>query len=83
MLIHIKPGETVLKAIKRLGNSSGGSTSVSLSASQRWSKKKQTSSTETVNSEKAKADKLALETLTGKIYFKSIKIRKSVSFVFI
>lgn len=65
MLVHIKPGETVLKAIKRLGNSSGGSATTSLSASQRWSKKKQSSETTQVDSEKVKSDKLALETLTG------------------
>ena len=81
MLVHIKPGETVLKAIKRLGNSSGGSTSVSLSASQRWSKKKQTNSTDSIDSEKAKADKISLETLTGMKLINKKKI-KNIHFSF-
>ena len=41
MVLYMKPGESVLKAIKRLGNSSKGSQSVgTMSASQRWLKKK-------------------------------------------
>ena len=72
ILTHLKPGETVLRAIKRLGNSSsGGSSSAStsgLSASQKWLKKKQqtnATSQSAVDPEKVKADKQALETLTG------------------
>lgn len=73
ILTHLKPGETVLKAIKRLGNSSaGGSSSAAstsgLSASQRWLKKKQptnAAASQSVDSEKVKADKQSLETLTG------------------
>jgi CD2 antigen cytoplasmic tail-binding protein 2 len=67
---YLKPGETVLKAIKRLGSSSSNvsSSSSNLSASQRWLKKKQpqqTASSATIDSEKLKTDKQALETLTG------------------
>ena len=71
---YLKPGETVLRAIKRLGNSSksapGASGSASsLSASQRWLKKKtppaQDSGKQTPDSAGAAADKLALEKLTG------------------
>ena len=69
MLVYLKPGETVLKAIKRLGNTSKSVHSTTgLSASQRWLKKKnqpqQTNETQ-ADSEQAKADKLALERLTG------------------
>ena len=71
---YLKPGETVLKAIKRLGSSSSkvssssSSSTSNLSASQRWLKKKQpqqTASSATIDSEKLKTDKQALETLTG------------------
>lgn len=72
---YLKPGETVLKAIKRLGSSSSNVSSSSstsnLSASQRWLKKKQpqqqtaSSTAATIDSEKLKNDKQALETLTG------------------
>ncbi len=68
MISYMKPGENVLKAIKRLGNSSKGSQSVgTMSASQRWLKKKNQadqakSSKET---EASLADKAALDKLTG------------------
>jgi len=71
ILDFLKPGETVLKAIKRLGSSASAAASSStsnLSASQRWSKKKQPQQTTTLSatdSEKLKADKQAIETLTG------------------
>ena len=61
MLELMKPGETVLKAIKRLGKTSGGQ-AVAQSASQRWSKKKNTSQQSASINE---ADKKALETLTS------------------
>ncbi|CAF0831830.1 unnamed protein product [Brachionus calyciflorus] len=63
MLLFLKPGETILKAIKRLGNSTKSSGGSSQSASQRWLKKK-TESQQPL-SEKAKIDKEALEKLTG------------------
>lgn len=76
MLEHMKPGENILKAIKRLGNSSksdgvsSGTASANLSASQRWLKKKTppvsvSNNNKDVDPEKAKADKEALEKLTG------------------
>lgn len=70
ILTHLERGETVLRAIKRLGNSSGGNSSASTSsqsASQKWLKKKQQTNTtnQTVDPEKVKANKKALETLTG------------------
>lgn len=72
---YLRPGESVLRAIKRLGNSSksapatsGGSTS-SLSASQRWLKKKTptagAAASQASDSASAAADKVALEKLTG------------------
>ena len=72
IIFYLKPGENILKAIKRLGNSSkseGGSTA-SLSASQRWLKKKNqpeaTSKKDSkITPESIKADKEALEKLTG------------------
>jgi hypothetical protein len=67
ILKYLKPSETVLKAIKRLGKT-GGATST-LSASQRWSKKKNTETASTsstsTSATAAAADKEALETLTG------------------
>lgn len=67
----MKPGETILKTIKRLGTSSkstggSGTAGSTLSASQRWLKKKNvTESNESQsNPEKAKADKESLEKLT-------------------
>lgn len=73
ILGHLKPGETVLKAIKRLGNSSKSSidniSKTGLSASQRWIKKKAPISTQgnlkPVDPEQAKLDKESLELLTG------------------
>lgn len=70
ILEGLKPGETILKAIKRLGNSSKGaassSSSSTLSASQRWLKKKQPqAATSQEESATAKADKETLEKLTG------------------
>lgn len=68
----IRPGETVLKAIKRLGNSSksvASSNKLSMSASQRWLKKKpsggQSSETSVASEAAAKRDKELLEKLTG------------------
>jgi hypothetical protein len=66
----LKPQESLLKAIKRLGKSSGGSgaASGSLSASQRWLKKKNQSADnkmETESASNAQADREALEKLTG------------------
>jgi CD2 antigen cytoplasmic tail-binding protein 2 len=74
IIVYLKPGENILKAIKRLGNSSKaeGSTTggATLSASQRWLKKKnQTEATakkdSNITPESIKADKEALEKLTG------------------
>lgn len=72
---YMKPGENILKTIKRLGESSksstdGGSKSTAgLSASERWLKKKKTDSAAQdrgqQDPERAKADKEALEKLTG------------------
>ena len=59
ILPHLKMNETILRAIKRLGNSSKSS----LSASQRWLKKK--NEKQEPLSETASADKEALEKLTG------------------
>ena len=59
MLEMMKPGETVLKAIKRLGKTSTGQ-SVSLSASQRWAKKKNGQQQQI-----SEEDKKALEKLTS------------------
>jgi hypothetical protein len=65
----LKPGETVIRAIKRFGNSSKLSQSNSkagLSASQRWGKKKvQVDKTDNVDSEQIKKDAESLEKLTG------------------
>lgn len=59
ILPHLRMNESILRAIKRLGNSSKSS----LSASQRWLKKK--SEKQEPSSETALADKQALEELTG------------------
>ncbi|RNA30423.1 CD2 antigen cytoplasmic tail-binding 2 [Brachionus plicatilis] len=59
ILPHLQMNETILRAIKRLGNSS----KTGSSASQRWQKKK-IEKQESL-SEKALADKEALENLTG------------------
>ena len=56
----IKPGETILKAIKRLGKVSGGASKANLSASQRWIKKKQVDT-----SDEAVANAMLLEKLTS------------------
>ena len=72
----LRPGETTLSAIKRLGKtaSSNSSASSTLSASQRWLKKKQqpqpkassqADSATPASEEQAKADKAAIEKLTG------------------
>ncbi len=68
MVLYMKPGESVLKAIKRLGNSSKGSQSVgTMSASQRWLKKKNQNdqAKNSKESESSSADKEALDKLTG------------------
>lgn len=62
---YLKPGETILKAIKRLGTLSKSSTnSTSLSASQRWAKKKAASEPAKMSQAELEA-KEALEKLTG------------------
>ena len=58
----LKPGESILKAIKRLGNT-GSKNRDNLSASQRWIKKKQVDTSQT--SDEAKANAIALEKLTS------------------
>lgn len=67
MVSLLKPGETVIKAIKRFGNSnklSISNSNTSLSASQRWCKKnKSTDKIDKVDSEEI--DKESLEKLTG------------------
>lgn len=70
ILDTLRPGETILKAIKRLGNSAskgGASASTSgLSASQRWLKKKNNPvTTATAASSSTAAEKETLEKLTG------------------
>ena len=78
ILEHLKPGESILKAIKRLGSSSNkssgsggrseGMVSANLSASQRWLKKKTTPTpvvSDVKDQEKARVNKEALEKLTG------------------
>lgn len=67
MIVYLKSGETVLKAIKRLGSSSASTSTAGLSASQRWSKKKPTQQANafSLDPETVKADKQALDTLTG------------------
>lgn len=72
ILPFLKPGETILKAIKRLGESSksctDNSSKAGLSASQRWLKKKtpvgQTGKAN-IDPAQAKAAKESLEALTG------------------
>ena len=66
----LKPNETILNAIKRLGKSNRSSSAVSsLSASQRWLKKKnqasEDSKMETGESSDRSGDKESLEKLTG------------------
>ena len=62
---YLKPGETILKAIKRLGTLSKSSTSgTSLSASQRWAKKKAASEPTKMSQAELEA-KEAMEKLTG------------------
>ena len=78
--VYLKPGETILKAIKRLGNlsksnssgASSSSSSVGLSASQRWLKKKnppaqagQSSTASNYTTEDIQGFKESLEKLTG------------------
>ncbi len=66
MVQYLKPNESILRAIKRLGNTSSSSNSSNLSASQRWSKKKtDTTKNNVVDSEQSKKDKESLEKLTG------------------
>ncbi len=67
---YLKPGETILRAIKRLGKTAGGSSGSSgsgttLSASQRWLKKKNQPSEASQTSSSNPADKEAVEKLTG------------------
>lgn len=74
MIGHLKPGETILKAIKRLGVVSSGSTSSgcssTLSASQRWLKKKNTSQQASkIDPAEGRAAKESLEKLTGHANF--------------
>lgn len=57
---YLKPGETILKAIKRLGSNQ----KTSMSASQRWLKKKQENKSNN-NSNVSKEDSIALEKLTS------------------
>ena len=66
----LKPNESILKAIKRLGKSSSagsGSATGSMSASQRWLKKKNQQEAKGSSSESANAsaDKELVEKLTG------------------
>lgn len=56
----MKPGESILKSIKRLGSKAGSASKANLSASQRWIKKKQVDT-----SDEAKADAESLEKLTS------------------
>jgi CD2 antigen cytoplasmic tail-binding protein 2 len=69
MILYMKPGESVLKAIKRLGSSSKSSQSVgTMSASQRWLKKKNQTDQQAKSSKESEAsaaDKEALDKLTG------------------
>lgn len=71
IVTHLKPGETVLKAIKRLGDSSklcvDNKSKVGLSASQRWCKKKAPvqQKNKTADPEQAKADRESLDLLSG------------------
>lgn len=71
ILTCLKPGETVLRAIKRLGASSKSNSDTSskagLSASQRWLKKKTATETKgpLIDSEQVKQDMQSLEALTG------------------
>ena len=77
IIVYLKPGETILKAIKRLGQSSSSSgtktSTVGLSASQRWLKKKnqdtnngqQASSSSSLSVEEMNALKESLDKLTG------------------
>lgn len=70
MIPFLKPNETILRAIKRLGKSSSGaagassSGGASLSASQRWLKKKNTSTGTSTDQATATVDKASLEKLT-------------------
>lgn len=65
----LRPGESVLKAINRLGKTGASTTSrAGLSASQRWLKKKSSepaSQQPHVDADKARADREAIEALTG------------------
>ncbi len=69
----LKPNENILNAIKRLGKSNTSKTSASLSASQRWLKKKtpnqasggSNDKNDIVVEKKIKEDALALDTLTS------------------
>jgi hypothetical protein len=70
ILPYLKPHESIMKAIKRLGKSSASASSGSLSASQRWLKKKGQPETgdkmDTGESGSSSGvDKEALEKLTG------------------
>jgi len=75
IIAYLRPGETILKAIKRLGQSSSASgakaSTVGLSASQRWLKKKNqdtpqaSSSTASLSAEEISALKESLDKLTG------------------
>jgi CD2 antigen cytoplasmic tail-binding protein 2 len=72
IIAYLMPGETILKAIKRLGQSSSAKAStVGLSASQRWLKKKNqdtqqaSSSAASLSAEEVSALKESLEKLTG------------------
>lgn len=68
ILTLLKPGETVIKAIKRFGSSfkTSRDSNTSLSASQRWCKKKNTNNkTDNVDSELTKKNKESLDKLTG------------------
>ena len=76
IIVYLRPGETILRAIKRLGQSTSSSgakaSTVGLSASQRWLKKKnqdanaqQASSSSSLTAEEITALKESLEKLTG------------------
>lgn len=63
MLVHMKPGETVAKALRRLGGNKGKH----LSSSQRWKAKKQKQETEDNEAAKSKEDFLELTGLADKV----------------
>jgi CD2 antigen cytoplasmic tail-binding protein 2 len=70
ILSFLKPNENILTAIKRLGKSNTNKTSASMSASQRWLKKKPSNGTSGASSRaedeaKIKEDAFALDKLTN------------------